>query len=142
MLADVSLLLHEINAAVRIRRHTREDEVFDECAPERQVTVFVTGLASSGKSRLVDALRERLAAAHITVRTAQSPSPGGAPSLHVHAETDVEALIEGGLKTVSRQEAQRADLIVPVDWESTDRSVSRVVAALHDRGLADAGAGV
>jgi nicotinamide riboside kinase len=106
------------------------------------VTVVVTGLASSGKARLVDALRERLAAPHIAVRTAQSSSSGDAPSLHVHAETDVEALIEGGLKTVSRHEAQRADLVVPVDWESTDRSVDRVVAALHDRGVADVEAGV
>jgi hypothetical protein len=142
MLADVSLLLHEINDAVRVRRPARENRSFKDRVLGPPAAVFVTGLASSGKARLIDALRERLAGRHIDVRTGPPSSLEDERSLHVHAETDVEALIEGGLKTIPRQEAQRADLIVPVDWESTDRSVSRVIAALHDRGLADVEAGV
>lgn len=142
MLADVSLILHEINDAVRIRRHAREDHAakpHTRLAPE---TVFVTGLASRGKARLIDALRERLASAQIDVRTGELPLEDDDAALRVHAETDVEALIEGGLRTASRRDAERADLIVPVDWESTDRSVSRVMAALVERGLTTLEAGV
>jgi len=142
MLADVSLILHEINDAVRIRRHAREDHAVKPRPRLSPETVFVTGLASSGKARLIDALRERLASAHIDVHAGEPVSPDDAHSLHVHAETDVEALIEGGLKTPSRQHAERADLVVPVDWESTARSVSRVIAALAERGLTSVEAGV
>jgi hypothetical protein len=142
MLADVSLLLHEINDAVRVRRHARENQAIKARARVSPATVFVTGLASSGKARLIDALRERLAPVHIDVRAGRPSPPDDAASLHVHAETDVDALIEGGLKTPSRLDAERADLTVPVDWESTDRSVSRVMAALADRGLTGLEAGV
>ena len=142
MLADVSLLLHEINDAVRLRRTTRIGRAVKEREQATPATVFVTGLASSGKARLVDALQLRLAPAHIDVRAAQPSTPGNAPALHVHAETDIEALIEGGLKTASQQDARHADLVVPVDWESAERSVSRVIEALVERGLADVEAGV
>jgi hypothetical protein len=140
MLADVSLLLHEINDAVRIRRGARTTCTVQERSLTLPATVFVTGVASSGKARLIDALHGRLAPRQIDVRAGQPPSPKGA-SLHVHAETDIEALIEGGLKAVSREDARHADVIVPVDWESVDRSVSRVLSALADRG-ADLEAGV
>src|SRR5262245_7257117 len=142
MLADVSLLLHEIHDLVRIRRHAGENPSFRERALGPAATVLVTGLASSGKARLIDALRERLAPSQIEVRSGPRSPASAEPALHVHAETDVAALIEGGLKTGSRQDAQRADLIVPVDWESTDRSVARVLEALSDRGLASLEAGV
>jgi hypothetical protein len=141
MLADVSLLLHEINDAVRIRRGPRTARAVKERPALSPATVFVTGLASSGKARLVAALEERLAPGRIAVRASQ-PEPESRPALHVHAETDIEALIEGGLKTTSGRDAARADLIIPVDWESADRSVNRVIEALVDRGLADVEAGV
>lgn len=141
MLADVSLLLNEINDAVRARRPRHETRASRESGAPSKAIVLVTGLPSSGKARLIDALRQRLAPSGIDVFH-QPSSAAGQPALHVHAETDVEALIEGGLKTPSRRDAQRADVIVPVDWESTERSVNRVIAALVDRGLADAEAGV
>jgi hypothetical protein len=143
MLADVSLLLHEINDAVRVRRTAQISRAVKERVQATPATVFVTGLASSGKARLVDALLRRLEPAHIDVRAAQPPPLGtGAAALHVHAETDIEALIEGGLKLASQQDARHADLVVPVDWESAERSVSRVIEALVERGLADVEAGV
>ena len=142
MLADVSLWLHEMNDLVRVRRHAGEHSSFKAGALGSPATIRVTGLDSSGKARFVDALRERLAASHIEVLTGPPSPTRGGPSLHVHAETDVEALIEGGLKTMSRQDAQRADLIVPVDWEPADRSVARVLDALSDRGVAGFEAGV
>jgi hypothetical protein len=140
MLADVSLLLHEINDAVRLRRGSRVIRAVEEHAATSPVSVFVSGLASGGKERLIGALRERLAANRITVRAGAPPEDRG-PSLHVHAETDVEALIEGRIRIASRPDGRRPDVIVPVDWESTERSVRRVVEALIDRGLADVEAG-
>jgi hypothetical protein len=137
MLADVSLLLHEINDAVRSRRGLRASRAVTHRPLARPTTVYVTGLASGGKARLIARLAERLAAVDIAVH-AGYPSSSDLNALHVHAETDIEALIEGGLKTAAVRDAARADLVVPVDWEPPDRSVSRVIDALVERGLADA----
>src|SRR5829696_10152284 len=117
MLADVSLLLHEINDAVRARRGIHEDHAIEDRRRDTPTRVRVTGLASAAKARLVSALIERLAVDEIAVETGAGPAPSDDTTLRVHAETDIEALIEGGIKTASRQDARNADVIVPVDWE-------------------------
>lgn len=134
MLADVSLLLHEINDAVRARRAVRDDDASDDRRRDIPARVRVTGLASAGKARLVSALHERLALEEIAVESGVGPAPSGDATLRVHAETDIEALIEGGITTASRQDARNADVIVPVDWEPVERSVRRVMEMLADRG--------
>ena len=101
--------------------------------------VLVTGLASHGKTRFVDALRHRLTPITIPVYVRHSwPVTADGTVLHVHAETDVEAMVEGGLP--SPEDAAGAELIVPVDWEPVARSVDRVVASLATRGIAAVGA--
>ena len=78
--------------------------------------MLLTGIPSPGKARLKAALD----AAAI---------PIDAP-LRVHAETDLEALLEPGLQRETRAAAAKADIIIPVDWESPERSVKRVIAIL------------
>jgi hypothetical protein len=95
--------------------------------------VLVTGLASHGKTRFVDALRQRLAPTTIPVYVSRGwPIPEDVAVLHVHAETDVEALVEGGLRW---READGAELVVAVDWEPVEQSVNRVVQTLATRGV-------
>jgi hypothetical protein len=53
----------------------------------------------------------------------------------VHAETDLEALVEGGVSATARAAAREAEVIVRVDWERTDQSVDRVIHALVARGV-------
>jgi hypothetical protein len=57
-----------------------------------------------------------------------SVSPSG--SVHVHAETDVEALVEPVLLRDTQAAAARADLVIAVDWERPEDSVLRVAAFL------------
>ena len=78
--------------------------------------VFVTGIPSPGKSRLKAALD----AAHLSLDV----------ELRVHAETDLEAMLEPGVMRETRAAAAKADLVIPVDWESPEDSVKRVIAAL------------
>ena len=102
-------------------------------------TLLITGLPSPGKARLVDALQRRLRPSDIAIRVSADGVPPLAPTLHVHAETDLEALVEGRLP--ARDCSTDAELVVPVDWEPVERSVSRVVATLVARGIATAGVG-
>ena len=78
--------------------------------------VLVTGIPSPGKTRLKAALDAAHLAFDVTVR--------------VHAETDLEAMLEPGLLRETRAAAANADIVVPVDWEAPEDSVKRVVAAL------------
>ena len=95
--------------------------------------VLVTGLPSAGKTRFVHALQHRLDAWHLPVRASGGPAlPADVTVLHVHADTDVEAFVEGDLAGHSSRGAQ---VVVSVDWESMERSVDRVIEALHTRGL-------
>jgi hypothetical protein len=88
------------------------------------VLLVVTGLPSSGKARLVNALAERFGSTNILVGVL----PGlDASVLHVHAETDVDAFVEG---SGARDAARAARVVVPVDWEPVERSVERVAATL------------
>ncbi|MGQ0732090.1 MAG: hypothetical protein ACT4QD_00380 [Acidobacteriota bacterium] len=101
------------------------------------MVVLVTGLASAGKARLVAALERRLRPARISVRGLASnapPEPGEAV-LHVHAESDLEAMVEGALQAAERRSARAAHLVVPVDWEPVDRSVNRAIESLRARGV-------
>ena len=107
----------------------------NDCRRAAPTGVHVTGLASAGKQRLVAALSRRLASDALAVSTGQAAPRPGDGTLRVHAETDIEALIEGGLRTASRNDALDADVIVPVDWEPVERSVRRVLEALADRGV-------
>ena len=80
--------------------------------------MLLTGIPSPGKARLKAALE----AAGVSL------SAGGA--VRVHAETDLEALLEPGLQRETRDAAAKADLVIPVDWESPENSVKRVIAVL------------
>lgn len=97
-------------------------------------TVLVTGLPSPGKTRLVAALAGRLRGVNIDVRQCREahadPDP---PVLHVHAQSDIEALVEGALP--DEQSPRGAQVIVAVDWEPVDRSVTRVIATLGPSGV-------
>ena len=78
--------------------------------------MLLTGIPSLGKTRLKAALE----AAHI---------PGDA-HLHIHAETDLEAWLDPEQQREESANAAQADIVIPVDWESPDDSVKRVIAVL------------
>lgn len=88
-----------------------------------EVILSLTGMPSPGKTRLASALE----AAGLSI----SPSKG---RVRVHAETDLEALLEPGLQRRTRADAAAADLVIAVDWESTAHSVVRVVELVSARG--------
>jgi hypothetical protein len=98
--------------------------------------LLVTGLPSPGKTQLVDALSDRLGSALVVAGT-RATQPAPAPTLHVHAETDFEAWVEGDWP--SRDAARHAELVVKVDWESVERSVDRVMKALGAKAACVAG---
>jgi hypothetical protein len=139
MLADLTLLLHEVTDVLR---GTPDVPPGCEASPGRPAprTVLVTGTTSPGKARLVSALERALTPSGIAV---VSPGRTGTPGLvlHVHAEADIDALLETGPGTEGAW-ARRADLLVPVDWEATPHSVRRVIAALVARGVEVNEAGV
>jgi hypothetical protein len=85
--------------------------------------LLLTGMPSPGKARLAAALH----AAGVSTRSA-------AATLHVHAESDLEALLEPALLRETRAAGADADLIILVDWESTRDSVRRVMTLLLSRG--------
>jgi hypothetical protein len=78
----------------------------------------LTGMPSPGKTRLRSALQEAGIAVSAT------------GTLRVHAETDLEALLEPGLLRETRAAAASADIVIPVDWERPEDSVKRVVSFL------------
>jgi hypothetical protein len=81
--------------------------------------LLLTGMPSPGKARL----KEALEATELSMATAPTP-------VRVHAETDLEALLDPELQRQTRAAAAQADIVVPVDWERTERSVQRVIAFL------------
>ena len=90
--------------------------------------LLVTGLPSPGKTRFVDALSRRLGPGHMIVG-ALPGAPAGAALLHVHAETDLEALVEGPYQP--RHTPPRPELVVRVDWEPVNASVDRVLETMR-----------
>jgi len=129
MLGDVSLLFHQLTDAVGRGR-------------TEATAVHVTGLASPGKARLLAALSRALEPIGIAVRTGPAPPSTSIATLCVHAETDLEAWVEGSAANLTRDDESHADLVLRVDWEPIDRSVQRVVTALVERGFPIAGTGV
>jgi hypothetical protein len=77
--------------------------------------MLLTGIPSPGKARLKAALDASI--------------PVDAP-VRVHAETDLEAMLEPSLQRETRAAAAKADIVIPVDWESPADSVKRVIAVL------------
>jgi hypothetical protein len=84
--------------------------------------MLLTGIPSPGKARLKAALE----AAGVSLSTGGTE----AHAVRVHAETDLEALLEPGLQRETRDAAAKADIVIPVDWESPENSVKRVIAVL------------
>ena len=86
--------------------------------------LLVTGLPSPGKTRLVGALAVRFGSTNIIV----GALPGaGVSVLHVHAEADIDGLVEG---SGPRDAARGARVVIPVDWEPVEQSVARIAATL------------
>jgi hypothetical protein len=83
----------------------------------------LTGLPSPGKARLAQALEA--AGLHI------APS---SDSLRIHAESDLEGLVDAGPQRETREAARDADLVIPVDWERPQESVRRVQELIASRG--------
>jgi hypothetical protein len=94
--------------------------------------LLVTGLPSSGKNRLVDALADRLGPNQVVAGWLPGAHAGNAV-LHVHAETDLEALLEG--EWPDRRAAEQAELVVRVDWEPIEASIDRVMQTLQSRAI-------
>ena len=90
MLAELSLLLHEMLEPADDRGRTASDVSQRFGTEPGRVAVVVTGLPSPGKTRLVEALRDRLRVDGIAVAPAPEPTDDR-PLLRVHAETDLEA---------------------------------------------------
>lgn len=136
MLADLTILLHEMSDVLRgraaARPHARDLEL--DPPEARGFDVLVTGLGSAGKAKLMSALAQRFEGSDIAVRSAPAAAPSLRSVLRVHAETDVEAFVEGGLELEERRAASAADVVVPVDWEPLARSVARITEALIARG--------
>jgi len=108
----------------------------DSAVPVR--SVFVSGLASQGKARFIAALERRLHADGISVRVGTTTVAANHDDevVLVHAESDLEALVEGRVWASARAAADAAEVVVRVDWEPAERSVDRVVGALRSRGIA------
>jgi hypothetical protein len=80
--------------------------------------LLLTGMPSPGKARLRSALQD----AGLAV------SASG--TVHVHAETDLEALLDPEVLRATTEAAAQADLVIAVDWERAEDSVTRVAAFL------------
>jgi hypothetical protein len=138
MLAEITSLLHEVGDSLRGRHYVSNSDSLDSTIALGEIVVLVTGLASPGKTRLVEALDRRLRPAGIAVQASTVYS--AVRGLHVHAETDLDSLIEGHL--VARAPLHKADVVVRVDWEPVERSVTRVIEQLVTRGIATAAVGL
>jgi nicotinamide riboside kinase len=132
MLAELTLLLNELLEPTAARGPSARTAAPKDDADHYRTVIVVTGLASPGKARLIDSLRERLAGTGVVVESKRARGDE-VLALCVHAETDLEALVEGA--PVAPRAARDADLIVPVDWEATSRSVARIVEWLIGRGI-------
>jgi predicted ATPase len=84
--------------------------------------LLLTGMPSPGKTRLAAALN----AAGLTTASA-------AGTLHVHAESDLEALLDPSLRRAIHAAQANADLTISVEWESTAESVRRVMTLVSSR---------
>jgi hypothetical protein len=131
MLAELTLLLHEMLEPAVNRGSPASDLTRDGIAAGG-AAIVVTGLPSPGKARLVEALRDRLQVDGIAVEASRVVNDRR-QRIYVHAESDLEALVEGS--RLVGHASREADVVVPVDWEAPARSVARVVELLVARGL-------
>jgi hypothetical protein len=139
MLADLTLLLHEMSDALRGRSPgaTVAAPLLARTRPTPHAPVIVvTGLASARKTELIDALAKQCAGIAIVSRAERDAASAADVILRVHAETDLEAMVEG--RSDDHAAARAADIVVPVDWEPLSRSVVRITEALVAHGV-DAG---
>jgi len=137
MLADLTILLHEMSDALRGRAAThphRLDVVCEPAAFTSELSILVSGLASPGKTQLIEALSHRFSGQGVVVRSHGEGAVSPGAVLRVHAESDLEALVEGDLAGAERRAAANADLVVPVEWEPLGRSIARITEALVARG--------
>jgi hypothetical protein len=95
--------------------------------------LLVTGLPSPGKTQLVDALSRRLGP-HQVIAGSLPGGHAGNVVLHVHAESDLEAFVEGDWP--DKRAAKHAGLVLRVDWEPIEASIDRVMQTLHARAIA------
>lgn len=80
--------------------------------------LLLTGIPSPGKDRLRAALQD----AGLAISSSGS--------VRVHAETDIEALVEPQFLREAQAARRQAHIVVPVDWERPEDSVSRVAQFL------------
>jgi hypothetical protein len=145
MLADLTLLLHEMSDALRGRAATHPHRLDVVCEPvglTSGFSILVSGLASSGKTQLIEALSHQFSGRGVVVRALGDGSDSSGAALRVHAESDLEALVEGDLAAAERRAAAAADIVVPVEWEPLARSIARITEALVARGADAARIGV
>jgi hypothetical protein len=95
--------------------------------------LLVTGLPSPRKTQLVDGLARRIGASCVIVGSLPGGHAGD-PVLHVHAESDLEAFVEG--EWPDKRAAKRAALVVRIDWEPVETCIDRVLQTLHARTVA------
>ena len=132
MFAELTLRLHEMLEPANGRGQSARNAESREDSDHQVRVVVVTGLPSTGKASLIDALRKRLLHADVVVESRRAIE-GEIHTMRVHAETDLEAMVEGA--PVASRASRDADMIVPVDWEPTSRSVARIVEWLIARGI-------
>jgi len=145
MLADLTILLHEMSDALRGRAvaHPHRLDVVCEPAPFTSgFSILVSGLASPGKTQLIEALSHHFSGPGVVVRPLGDEAAASGAVLRVHAESDLEALVEGDRAVAERRAAAAADLVVPVEWEPVVRSIARITEALVARGADAARIGV
>ena len=95
--------------------------------------LLVTGLPSPGKTQLVDGLARRLGS-HQVIAGSLPGGHAGNVVLHVHAESDLEAFVEG--EWADKRAAKQAAIVVRVDWEPIETCIERVLQTLHARAIA------
>ncbi len=101
--------------------------------------LWITGLPTPAKTRLIEALHARLASQSIQIRLCHQNTPdeleldgGRALVLHVHAQADADALVEARRITWS---SRSPDLVLATEWEAVGRAVQRILDLLARRGV-------
>jgi hypothetical protein len=98
--------------------------------------LWITGLPTPAKTRLIEALETRLASLPVLIRASQrdAPAPRGERGvvLHVHAQADADAFVEAHQSASS---ARSPDLVLATEWEAVGCGVQRVLDLLDRRGV-------
>jgi hypothetical protein len=98
--------------------------------------LWITGLPTPAKARLIKALEARLASLPVRIRAChedtQAPRDESGPVLHVHAQADADAFVEARR---SMSSSRLPDLVLATEWEAVGRGVQRILDLLDRRGL-------